>query len=66
LEASNLPAALNILNEAFLYNGTKHRNILKFQGAYLNEVQFSTEFFDSEDKAEEEEDKDEKVVADQN
>src|SRR4051794_37307562 len=38
LEASNLPAALNILSEAFLYNGTKHRNILNFQGAYLNEV----------------------------
>lgn len=31
----------------------------------MNEVQFSTEFFDGEDKAEEEEDKDEKPVADQ-
>ena len=65
LEASNLPIALNIINEAFLYNGTKHRNIFKFQGAYMNEIQFSTEFFDGGDRDEEEE-RDEKSQKEQN
>lgn len=43
LEADDLHKALEILNEGFLYNGLKHKNMLKFHGCYLNEISFSTE-----------------------
>jgi len=41
MEAENLTKALNVLDEAFKFNGVKHPNILKFHGCYMSESTFS-------------------------
>jgi hypothetical protein len=59
LEAEDLSKALKIFNEGFMFNGYEHRNLLKFNGGYLNEIPISTGFFED---FQEEEDKEKNKV----
>jgi len=38
MEAQNLPKALQVVNQGFLYNGLEHQNIISFLGCYLSEI----------------------------
>lgn len=58
LEAEGLQQALSILNEGFLYNGHKHKNLIKFYGGYLNQVQLMSNFCDDIPPEEKEDEKD--------
>jgi len=38
IEESSIKGALNILRDAFLYSSMKHKNVLDFNGCFLNEI----------------------------
>lgn len=59
LEADDLRKAINILNEGFFYDGITHKNLLKFYGCYLNEVNFLTDFYTDDNEKEEDEENNE-------
>ena len=62
LEAEDIRKAINILNEGFLYDGLRHKNLLKFYGCYLNEVTFQTDFYtDDNEKEEDDENESDKI-----